>query len=125
MYAAAAFFVKLSLFLLYLRLFNVKKKTRWAVHIGIVLCLIMYAASIIANTVLMVPRPGQPQTTAGYLARLSNIGNKLNYVAVVQGAFGTASDIYLLVIPIQTVMRLQLSWKRKLGVSTIFMTGIM
>jgi hypothetical protein len=85
----------------------------------------MYAASIIANTVLMVPGPGQPQTQESWLATTAKLGNKLNEVAVAQGAFGTASDIYLLVIPIQAVLGLQLSLQRKLGVSAIFMTGLM
>ncbi|CAG8975816.1 hypothetical protein HYALB_00009396 [Hymenoscyphus albidus] len=43
----------------------------------------------------------------------------------IQGIFSTASDLYVLCIPIKLVWGLQLPFRRKLGVSAIFLTGLL
>lgn len=124
LYAASAFFVKLSLFLLYFRIFKPNKVTRWLIYGGIVVCGLFYSASIISNCALCMPRPGQPSDLATWLSRSQECSGPSQRLAVVQGVFGTLSDMYLLVIPIQSVFQLQLPTNRKLGVSAIFMIGI-
>lgn len=45
--------------------------------------------------------------------------------ALAQSIFGTISDIYLLIIPIQSIFQLQMRMRRKIGISVIFMIGIL
>jgi hypothetical protein len=124
LYAAAALFVKLSLFCLYLRLFKVKTAVRWLIYGGMAACVILYSASVIANLVWFIPPPGQPQTIESWSAHSAGAGKRPYMLAVVQGTFGTISDIYLLVIPVQSILALNMPLAKRIGVSMIFMTGI-
>ena len=72
-----------------------------------------------------MPRPGQHSDTTTWLLSFEKCGHSTQYLALCQGVFGALSDVYLLVIPIQSVFQLQLPVKRKLGVSMIFLIGIM
>ena len=125
LYAASAFFIKLSLFLLYLRLFKPNTITRWVIYAGILVCGLFYSASIILNSVNFMPRPAEPDDLITWSLHAREWDIPSRQLAVVQGAFGTLSDIYLLVIPIHSVFQLHLPTARKFGVSTIFMIGIM
>ncbi len=88
-------------------------------------CGLFYSASIISNCVLCIPKPGQPDDATTWLLRADECTLPAQHLAIVQGVFGTLSDIYLLVIPIQSIFKLHLPTKRKIGVSAIFMIGIM
>ena len=125
LYAASALFVKLSLFLLYLRLFQPNKITRRLVYGGMSACGLFYSASIISNCALCMPRPDQRSDTTTWLLSFEKCGHSTEHLAICQSVFGTLSDIYLLVIPIQSIFQLHLPVKRKLGVSSIFMIGVM
>lgn len=72
-----------------------------------------------------MPRPGQPNELASWLASEQVCASPTIRLALVQAVFGTLSDIYLLVIPIKSVFQLQLPTSRKVGVSAVFMTGTM
>ncbi|KAF2676574.1 hypothetical protein K458DRAFT_437229 [Lentithecium fluviatile CBS 122367] len=124
LYAGGAFFVKLSLFLLYLRLFKPNALTRWLVYIGIAACGIMYSVSIILNTVLVVPSKNEGDSTLAWTTKAQKFAGPSLSLAIAQGAFGSVSDIYLLVVPVQSVFNLHMPTSRKLGVSAIFMTGL-
>lgn len=125
LYAASAFFVKLSLFLLYLRLFKPNKVTRRLIYLGILICGIFYSASIVSNCVLCIPRPGEGSDTFAWFMRGRKCSAPSQHLAVVQAVFSTLSDLYLVIIPIRSVFQLHLPTQKKLGVSAIFMVGIM
>ena len=72
-----------------------------------------------------MPKPGQRSDDATWLLRGVEAGVPSRILAIVQSAFGTLSDIYLLVIPIQMIFQLHLPFQRKVGVSAIFMIGIL
>ena len=125
LYTASAFFVKLSLLLLYLRLFKPSKVTRWLVYGGIIACGIFYSASIISNCALCLPKPGQPDDDTAWRLSFTECSLPSQKLAICQAVFSTLSDIYLLVIPIRSIFQLQLlPLKRKIGVSAIFTIGI-
>ena len=124
LYAVSAFFVKFSLFLLYLRLFKPNQTSRWLICGGIVVCGLFYSASIISNCALCIPRPGQGNDTAAWRSKFGKCYILTDQLAIVQSVFGTISDIYLLVIPIRSVFQLQLPTNRKFGISAIFMIGL-
>ena len=72
-----------------------------------------------------MPKPGQQNDDATWLLRGVKAGVPSQILSIVQSAFGTISDIYLLVIPIQMIFQLHLPFQRKIGVSAIFMIGIL
>jgi hypothetical protein len=118
----AAIFVKLTLFYLYLRLFKPNRLTRYLVHGGIVAVVLFYVAANAAYVGMFVPRPGE----GGLLSNASMARLKKHHdVAVAQGVFSAVSDIYMLAIPLQLVWQLHMSTSKKIGVSAVFMTGLM
>ena len=125
MYSAAASFVKLSLFLLYLRLFKPDKITRWLIYGGIPVTGLFYFITIVIYSVLFPPSPGQPDTDSSWLMHAVKHDSFFKNMTVAQGVFGTISDIYLLVIPIRSIFQLHLPIRRKFGVSSIFLIGIL
>lgn len=123
-YAASALFVKLSLFLLYLRLFSPSRTTRWLVYGGIFACGAFYTSSIVMVCALCSPKPGEPNNSSTWLLASQSCGISTIRLAVAQSAFSALSDAYLIVLPVQLVFRLQLPMRRKIGVSIIFMIGL-
>jgi hypothetical protein len=106
LYAVAALFMKLSLFILYLRLFQIDTITRNLIYGGMICCGIFYAISIVLNAAESVP-------------------SVLEMFTIAQCSFGALSDIYLLVLPIRVVSQLHLPIGRKLGVSAVFLCGLL
>ena len=97
--------LKLSLLLLYLRIFAPDRVTRYLIYFGIAGCFITY-------TILMfLP------IFASVLVVIT--GNK----AI--GAMNFASDVYILCVPIAAILKLQLSTRKKIGILLVFMTGFM
>ena len=72
-----------------------------------------------------MPKPGQPNNDATWLLRAVECGKPSQHVAIAQAIFGFLSDCYLLVIPIRSIFQLKLPTQRKIGVSAIFLVGIM
>ena len=72
-----------------------------------------------------MPKPGQPNDSATWQLRAAKLAKPIEHVAIAQAVFGTLSDCYLLVIPIQSIFQLKLPIQRKIGVSAIFLVGIM
>lgn len=118
--SASVFFVKLSLFILYLRLNKSNEITRWLVSDDIVVCRLFHFFSIISDYALCMPKPGRLWTLA-----VQNCTIVWVYLAISRGAFGILGDVYLLVIPHLSIFQLHLSLKRKTIVSAIFMVRIM
>ena len=97
--------LKLSLLLLYLRIFAPDKVTRYLIYFGMTFCFLAY-------TVLM----------------FFNIFSEVETVIDTNKALGAVnlfSDVYILCVPTTAISKLQLSVKKKIGVMLVFMTGIM
>ena len=117
----AIFFAKLSLFLLYLRLFGPNRKARWFIWIGIVASAVAYAATTVAFGVLCLPRAGESWLAATASKRCTDA----QYIGYAQGPYGILSDFYLLILPIPAVWQLHMPLKRKLQIIAVFMTGFL
>lgn len=119
-YAPTIFFTKLSLFLLYLRLFFVNRTTRYLVYVGIISTGLFYTIAMIFPIIACSPYRGESRLDALNSKRCSK--NKvLSYVVTV---FNVISDLYLLSIPIPVVWRLQMATRTKIGVSAVFTLGV-
>lgn len=56
---------------------------------------------------------------------MTSAGSRARDLSVPQSAIGLALDLYIVIIPIIAVIKLQLPRRRKIGIVLIFMTGVM
>ncbi|KAL4921270.1 hypothetical protein BDW62DRAFT_142563 [Aspergillus aurantiobrunneus] len=120
LYAPLIFITKLSIFLLYLRLFAPSRqgKAYLATHLLIWSNLAFYLANFFLKIFQCIPR--------------AKIWNKdipghcinINIPILVTAAINVLSDLMMLPLPIVCVWKLQLSTRKKLGVSAIFAAGV-
>ncbi|KAL2050957.1 hypothetical protein ABVK25_008856 [Lepraria finkii] len=113
------FFAKLALFILYYRIFALNRWTKIAIYSGIILTGLFYLASSIALIVLCIPRRNESWTSMTNVTRCE----RAEVMGDVQGIFGLASDLYIFILPLPVLFRLQMSLKKKLGITAIFLTG--
>lgn len=119
--AMAMLFPKLSLFLLYRRLFSPNRNTKRLIYYGIIVSLATYWTFIPLETYYCTPR-GNQQWNA---IEVSEKCSKIRPYTIVQGAINVLLDVYILYLPIPVVWKLQLSTPQKAGVLFVFMHGIM
>ena len=116
------FLTKLPLFLLYLRPIAVTLWFRYAIYFGIAACAVFYAAAIIAYSVPCIVRPGETWLQVRSSSYCLQEGIPVTYM---EGIFGLLSDIYLFMLPIPVILSLHLSLRKRLGVISIFATGLL
>lgn len=86
---------------------------------GITVVVLFWLAFVI--TYLITAIPGKEGfLDPGYRARMSHHPNTLITVAAYVSVL---TDVYILIIPMHQVPKLGLSYKRKWGISLIFLTG--
>lgn len=123
LFAVTFIFVKTTLLVLYLRLFHPSKGTVIMIWLGIVVITSFYLATMIADVVLCTPHKGD----GGYLSvkTQTRCGQPSLKLSSAQGVFGVVSDFYIIIIPIQLVWQMRLPTGRKIGVSAVFLTGLL
>lgn len=111
---------KLSILLLYLQLFRVNTTLRWAIWGGIALTCITYLPNIGVSSYFCAAHPGEAWD---YNVGI-RCGNKgaLKWL-IVSAALSLLLDLYILVLPIPQIISLNLSLRRRLGVSVIFLAA--
>ena len=112
-------FVKLSILLLYYRLFSVIKEIRYLIWAGILLQVIGYTAftGYAIGLEIICSDPAIAETDA-YCVN----SYKVTYT---QSLFSVITDFYVLLLPIGVVAKLQLSLRRRIGLIMVFMTGLL
>jgi hypothetical protein len=123
LYNCSAMFVKLSLLLLYNRLFRPAKSIRIPIWLGIVVITMFYMICNILTLVFCLPRSGEGGW--GAIKYTERCGTQYLKLTTGQGVFSVASDFYVLFIPVGTIMRLQLSLKKRIGVTSVFLSGLL
>lgn len=118
----ASISTKVSLLVLYMRIFKVAGVAIIFIWAGIVFITLFYTANLIAYTTFCFPRGGEDWLEAANNLRC---GPPFWKLATVQGVVGIITDFYTLVIPFILVLRLQMTRKRKTAVAGIFLTGLM
>ena len=111
--------VKMSILLLYHRLFSVDRTIRYLIWVGIVLQVIGYGAFTgCAIGLEVICSDAKKAETNTFCVN--------NYkVTYTQSLFSVVTDFYVLLLPMGVVSRLQLSFRRKIGVILVFMTGLL
>lgn len=113
--------IKLSIFLLYLRIFTLEQRTRIVIYCGIALTSIFYTFSTLFPIIVCSPRKGETRFVSQFSSRCAQ-ENTLGYIMT---AFNVISDHYILVIPMPIVWKLQLPTRKKVEVSAVFLIGIL
>lgn len=114
-------FIKLSLFLLYLQIFHPFLWLKICIIAGAVIVTGVYIAATLGELIAQTPRPGQTWYQYFQASHADKGGVNLSWALA---AWALASDVYLLILPIAGVARLQVSAKRKFAVIMAFMTGL-
>lgn len=129
MYAVSSMFTKCTLLAFYLRVFQPNRTARIMAWAGIITIVLFYVVSIIYLLVQCVPvdqeLPGLDPTKWEERARNNRCGRRSIDVSAAQGIVGAVTDLYVLAIPISSVLALRLQKKRKIGVLGIFLTGLL
>ena len=110
---------KMSILILYLRLFAVNRRSRYSVW----LIMFFVCGYLIANLLTQIfgcsPRPKYWDPDIP--------GHCINYTkaGLVYGSMNIISDLFIFILPLPVVWQLNLSSREKVGVSVIFMSGAM
>ncbi|KAI9801643.1 MAG: hypothetical protein M1833_002325 [Piccolia ochrophora] len=115
------FFTKLSLFLLYLRLFSPSVRIKYLVHLGIALCFIVYGGTTIAQGIFCIPKRGETWRD-GMKRQQCQDGRFIGYVV---GSFNVVSDFYILILPLPAIWKLNMATRQKIGLCGVFMMGFL
>ena len=107
-------FTKLSLYLLYLQIFRPNTSLKWAIYSGSLITTLFYTTVSIAQFIIVRPTEAE-----------SFVQQAVTMLSLALGAFGVISDLYILILPLFGVLKLQMSLRRKIGVVLIFMTGLL
>ena len=116
----AQFFTKVSLLILYLRLFSPKLSARRALYCAIAFAFCLYWINVPVNTYYCTPRPGHSWGLSA-----DDKCAKTIVLAPIQGSLDVALDVFILAAPISVIAKLKMSRRKKLGVLAVFMTGIL
>lgn len=112
--------VKLSIFLLYLKLFTPSTTMRHLIYFGMVAIFLIHLTPTALIPAFCVPRGDDSWAAASFVSRC--VKGSL-YVAAAGAVLVTVSDLYILCLPIPAVWALQLSRKTKIRILMVFMTG--
>lgn len=114
-------FARLTLFILYFHIFHPNLKLRRWIWIGGLVNTAFYFATSIAQFYYIIPGPEETW--------ISNINLDPNSphatVGIVASSFGMLSDFYLFTLPAIGITQLQMTKERKLGLISIFGSGLL
>ena len=118
------FFAKSTIFLLYLRLFGIDEKTKYGTWFGLLWTSLIYWTGIPIQIYCSVP-------VIGRIGRGWNVETVDKYYeivaiySIVQGVLSVVLDLYIFLLPIPVILRLQMSQKKRLWVLGVFGTAIL
>ncbi len=115
--------VKISILLLYLRLFGAgSATTRRLIYGGGAAVTLFYTAFVALQLALCLPRRGESAGSSGTTRRCHGSW-KPRYFAF--SAFSIASDVYIVALPVRVVWRLHMDRRRKIAVTALFVMGLL
>lgn len=97
---------------------------KWNIYIAAAITTIFYLAVTVILLVLMTPKPGMSFFEALIKAFMTKASPALN-TTFAMSYFNIFSDIYIIILPISAVMRLNLGKRRKFGVIIVFLTALL
>ncbi|KJK74583.1 hypothetical protein H634G_10112 [Metarhizium anisopliae BRIP 53293] len=122
MYDVSAALTKVSLLALFLRIFARSRRSKMMIWAGIGFTVASYATLLGAWIYYSAPHQGEGWSDPIYRVRT---GRDTPAISVVFGALAIFTDFYIIAIPITAISSLNLSTKKKFGVSALFVTGLL
>jgi hypothetical protein len=122
LYGPAIFLAKLTVLLLYLEVFSINTPTRIMIFVAMAIITAHFLTNTIGNAVLCVPLPGESWQLKDSSHACIVVADQLS---IALGAISVLTDFFIILIPIPVIWRLQLATHKKIGVSLIFITGIL
>lgn len=120
-YGFVIFNIKLAILLEFLRIFSPGRSniTFWIYHFLIWLNLLFFAA---VSLIFIFPcQPIERFWKPWIPGQCLNIPT----INIVTASFNSASNLSILIVPQKTIWSLQMSFKKKVGVSAIFLAGVL
>lgn len=117
LYNLTLLFTKLSILLLFFRLFRVVRRARIWIYIGVVIVLALHITGAVLSFTAGAQSTDEPSN--------SSSTNDKNYIGINITALNVASDVYILILPLIEVSRLQLYQGQRVRVLAVFSTGIL
>ncbi|KAL8871899.1 MAG: hypothetical protein Q9174_002368 [Haloplaca sp. 1 TL-2023] len=112
--------VKLTLFILYWNIFHLFRWLKYGIVGGAIVVTGVHTAFVLYIIIEDSPRPGQSWLDKS----IADPNSGAIRLAIPLSAWALVTDVYILLLPIMGVLRLQLSSGRRLGLLMVFMTGI-
>lgn len=97
---------------------------KWNIYITATITIIFYLVITVILFVLMTPRTGTTFFEALLKAFITKTSPALN-ATFAMSYFNIVSDLYIIILPISAVIRLQLPRRQKIGVMIVFMTALL
>ena len=117
----ALFFAKISILILFHRLFSLHKGFRYANYFGMAWAFLILMIFIIMSAVYCTPRHMQSFSSVAVAMRCSDFEEPIT----VRGALIVALDFYIFLLPLPLLWKLQLTLRRKVELTIVFMTASM
>ncbi|KAL8950865.1 MAG: hypothetical protein Q9222_003119 [Ikaeria aurantiellina] len=110
---------KAAILALYLRLFGTLKWIRYTSYFTLIITFLFYWANTPLAGVYCTPRSQE-----GWGTEVLRRCAALSVMGPIQGAIGVAADLFILLLPLPIVLKLQLPRGKKAGLLVLFMMGI-
>lgn len=123
LWSPALFFPKAAILLLYRQLFAIQQRTRIAINIGLLITFLVYLSNIPLAAVYLAPRVGQSWDSLILTLEANKI--PMTTGGVVQTTIATLIDFYIFFLPLPILLRLHISFRRRLQLVGIFSTALL
>lgn len=117
-YVFAIFFIKLSICLLYIRIFSVQRTFRYFVYAGMISCAISYTAYLGVSIATVVQCAGVSFAKLGLCVHAK-------VITIVTSVINVVTDLYILALPIGPILKLKLRRRQKIGLLAVFLSGLL
>ncbi|KAI0441720.1 hypothetical protein F4803DRAFT_407961 [Xylaria telfairii] len=122
LYIVSGCFSKIATLVLFLEVFTVSRGMRKAIWTGIGVTVVLYGASLILSSYFLVPHNEQTWESL-ILYESIEVVSFSAYWVVVSGSAILLIDLYILILPLPVLWRLNLSKRRKMLVTAVFLVG--
>ncbi|KAH7312705.1 hypothetical protein B0I35DRAFT_514006 [Stachybotrys elegans] len=116
---------KSATLLLFRQVFVISRRTSIAIWVGLAMAVLLYGSSIVVLAYYGAPHPGT--TWEEYIDDMRALTEPpfSVYWAVGQGSAGTFLDLYIFILPLPIIYKLNMSRKRKFQVSALFLVALL